>query len=187
MAFLDRVLRKPFVCSLLLAVFAQLCQIARAQATATATSSGVSLNAGGGYSYYQANYGRRMLGGYTIFTDYNRTPRWSIEFEMRALRFNQEFNTHQTTFLVGPRYTYRKKRLNTYAKLLAGDGLFHFPYSYAEGNYFVLAFGGGIEVPIGESRYSIRAADIQYQSWPNFSFGGLNPYGYSGGLSIRVF
>ena len=161
--------------------------IATAQATASASASGVSLYVGGGYSNYQADYGNRRLGGYNIFADYDRTPRWGIEVEARVLRFNQEFETHETTFLIGPRYTYRKRRFNAYAKFLIGEGKFHFPYNYAEGNYFVLAPGGGIDIPIGDTRFSIRAADLEYQSWPNFSFGGLNPYGYSGGISVRIF
>jgi hypothetical protein len=159
---------------------------AAAQATATATSSGVSLHAGGGYSYFQADYGKRALGGYTIFADYNRTPRWGIEFQVRALRFNQEFGTHQTTLLIGPRYVYRRPRYQAYAKLLVGEGLFHFPYNYAEGTYFVLAPGGGIDVPVGRSRFTVRAAEIEYQSWPQFSFGGLSPYGFSAGFSYRI-
>ena len=161
--------------------------IGTAQATATASASGVSLSAGGGYSYYQADYGKRTLGGYTIFADYDRTPRWGLEFEARALRFNQEFGTHQTTLLIGPRYTYRKSKFNAYAKLLVGEGMFHFPYNYAEGSYFVLAPGAGIDIPLGTSRFTLRAADFEYQSWPNFSFGGLNPFGYSGGISVRIF
>jgi len=171
----------------ILLILAIACPAAWGQATATAFTSGVSLSVGGGYSYYQADYGKRALGGYTIFADYDRTPRWSLEFEVRALRFNQEFGTHQTTLLLGPRYTYRKNKFNAYAKLLVGDGMFHYPYNYAEGSYFVLAPGVGIDIPIKTSRFTIRAADFEYQSWPNFSFGGLNPYGYSGGISVRVF
>jgi hypothetical protein len=158
----------------------------RGQATATASASGVAISAGGGYTNYQADYGKRRLGGYFLFADYDRTQHWGAEFEARMLRFNQEFNTHQTTFLIGPRYTYHRPRFNAYAKLLVGPGLFHFPYDYAEGSYFVLAPGGGVEIPLGESRFTVRAADIEYQSWPNFTYGGLHPWGYSGGLSFRV-
>jgi Outer membrane protein beta-barrel domain len=187
MSFPNRAVRRNLLRLLSIAFLAAcFCSLARAQATATASVSGVSLSVGGGYSYYHADYGHRMLGGYSIFADYDRTPRWGLEFEVRALRFNQEFNTHQTTLLIGPRYAYRRNRFSAYAKLLLGDGRFHFPYNYADGSYFVLAPGGGIDVPLGDSRFTIRAVDLEYQSWPNFSFGGLHPYGYSGGISFRV-
>jgi hypothetical protein len=161
--------------------------LAYGQAVATATASGVSLHAGGGYTNYQADYGKRRLGGYFFVADYDRTPRWGLEFEGRMLRFNQEFNSHQTTFLIGPRYTYRRPRYIAYGKLLAGNGRFHFPYNYADGSYFVIAPGGGLDIPLGESRWAIRAADIEYQSWTNFTFGGLHPWGYSGGITVKIF
>jgi opacity protein-like surface antigen len=181
--------RKHFALTVLLTLVAIMCELrqAHAQAVATATASGVSLHAGGGYTNYQADYGKRRLGGYFIFADYNRTPHWGLEFETRMLRFNQEFNSHQTTFLIGPRYTYRKPHFTAYGKLLLGNGRFHFPYDYADGSYFVLAPGGGVDVRLGSSRFTIRAADIEYQSWPNFTFGGLHPWGYSGGISARIF
>jgi hypothetical protein len=157
------------------------------QAIATVTGGETSLSAGATFSQYQMDYGKRALGGYAIHADWDRTRRWGVEFEARVLRLNQEVGTHETTFLVGPRYILRRKVFSPYAKLLLGDGKFHYPYNYAEGSYFVLAPGAGVEVRMGESRYSIRLVDFEYQSWPNFSFNGLNPYGVSGGLSVRIF
>ena len=157
------------------------------QALPTATDTRPTLSVGGEYSDFQADYGKRTLGGYTITADYDRTPRYSLEFQARVLRMNQEVGTHETTFLIGPKVTYRRRWFNPYAKLLIGDGKFHFPYNYAEGSYFVLAPGAGVDVRLGHSRYTIRAIDFEYQSWPNFSFGGLNPYGISTGISVRVY
>lgn len=159
----------------------------RAQATATASRSGGFISVGATASYYQADYGKRELGGYAIHADLDRDRQWGLELEARVLRFNQEVGTHETTFLIGPRFTLRRKRFNPYVKLLVGEGKFHFPYDYAEGGYFVLAPGVGVDVPIGTSRFSIRAIDFEYQSWPNFTFGGLNPYGVSAGVSVRIF
>ena len=67
------------------------------------------------------------------------------------------------------------------------NGKFHYPYNYAEGSYFVLAPGAGLDVKIGQSRYSVRVIDFEYQSWPNFTYGGLNPYGVSAGVTVRIF
>lgn len=157
------------------------------QALPTATDTRPTLSVGGAYSNFQADYGKRMLGGYTITADYDRTPRYSLEFQARVLRMNQEVGTHATTLLIGPRVSYHWRWFNPYAKLLIGDGKFHFPYNYAEGSYFVLAPGAGLDVRLGTSRYTVRAIEFEYQSWPNFSFGGLNPYGISTGVSVRVY
>jgi hypothetical protein len=158
-----------------------------AQAVAAATGANSSLSAGATFSQYEVDYGKRILGGYAIHADWNRTKTWGLEFETRVLRLNQEVGTHETTFLIGPRYIMRRRAFSPYAKLLLGVGEFHYPYNYAEGSYFVLAPGAGLDVHVGESRYSVRVIDFEYQSWPNFSFGGLNPYGISGGLSVRIF
>jgi hypothetical protein len=158
-----------------------------AQAIATVSGGDTSLSAGATYSDYQADYGKRDLGGYAIHADWNRTAHWGLEFETRVLRLNQEVGTHETTFLIGPRYVMKRRAFSPYAKLLIGDGKFHYPYNYAEGSYFVLAPGAGLDVRVGASRYSVRLIDFEYQSWPNFSFGGLNPYGVSAGVSVRIF
>jgi hypothetical protein len=172
---------------ILLSLAAGACTDASAQATPTASKPGTSISIGATYSNYQADYGKRDLGGYAIYADWDKTPRLGLEFEARVLRFNEEVGTHETTFLIGPKVTLRRPWFNPYAKLLVGEGKFHFPYNYAEGSYLVLASGAGIDVPLGQSRYTIRAIDFEYQSWPNFTYGGLNPYGISGGLSIHIF
>jgi hypothetical protein len=160
---------------------------AMAQAISTAGYSGLSLSVGTTFSEYQADYSKRYLGGYVIYADADRTAHLGLEFEARVLRMNQEVGTHETTFLIGPRYNFRKNWFTPYAKILVGVGQFHYPYNYAEGSYLALAAGGGVDVPVGKTKFSVRAIDFEYQSWPNFSFGGLNPYGISAGVSYNIF
>jgi hypothetical protein len=176
-----------FVAALCLSIVLGKGAPATAQAIAIVSGGVTSLSAGATFSSYQADYGKRDLGGYAVHADWNRTRQWGLEFETRVLRLNQEVGTHETTFLIGPRYILRRRAFSPYAKLLIGDGKFHYPYNYAEGSYFVLAPGAGLDVRIGASRYSVRAIDFEYQSWPNFTYGGLNPYGISAGLAIRIF
>jgi hypothetical protein len=176
-----------FIAALCLSIVLAKGAPALAQAIAIVSGGDTSLSAGATFSSYQADYGKRDLGGYAIHADWNRTRQWGLEFETRVLRLNQEVGTHETTFLIGPRYILRRRAFSPYAKLLIGDGKFHYPYNYAEGSYFVLAPGVGLDIRVGASRYSVRVIDFEYQSWPNFSFGGLNPYGISAGLAIRIF
>lgn len=160
---------------------------ARGQALPTATGpGGFAIRIGGGISSYQSDYSKRTLGGYTIYGDIEQTRSLTIEVEARVLRRNQEVGTHETTILVGPRLGHRTRYGTPYGKLLVGEGWFHFPYDYAEGKYLVIAPGAGLDIPIRESRFTVRAVDFEYQSWPNFTFGGLHPYGLSAGVLFRI-
>jgi len=158
---------------------------AQSQAAPAGIGPGARFTVGAMYSNYQADYGKRYLGGISGFFDYARSDKLSYEFEGRYLFTNEEFGTHQSTYLVGPRYTWRFRHAAAYGKLLIGEGKFHFPYDYADGNYFVVAAGGGVDVPIRQSRYMIRLVDFEYQSWTNFPFGTLHPYGISTGVAVR--
>ncbi len=72
-------------------------------------------------------------------------------------------------------------------KLLVGNGNFYFPYNYAKGSYFVLAPGAGIDMQVGHSKFILRLIDVEYQDWPQFSFGPMHSYGVSTGISYRFY
>ncbi len=145
-----------------------------------------TVSAGSGYASFQSDYSKRRLGGGFAYADYNLTQNWGAEFETRILRQGEEVGTHETTFLIGPKYTYPVHHTAPFGKLLVGVGKFHFPYDYAEGSYFVVGIGGGVDIPVRASRFTIRAVDFEYQSWPNFSFNELHPWGISTGASFRL-
>ena len=142
-------------------------------------------------SFYNSAYGQQQLAGATVFLDTNLYRRIGLEAEARFLRFHAEDATHQETYLAGPKISSHGRRFRPYAKLLAGRGEFTFPFHDAQGSYFVLAPGAGLDWRIqgadGPTRFLIRIADIEYQLWPNFTFGPLHPYGISTGLSYRLF
>jgi len=76
-------------------------------------------------------------------------------------------------------------RFQPYGKFLAGVGHINFPFGYATGNYLAMAPGAGLDVHLTD-RWSIRAADFEYQLWPQFTYGQLKPYGVSVGLRYRI-
>ena len=165
--------------------FAAATSLVNGQALPTATGPGPRWLVGGTYSFFAADYGKRDLGGGSGFVDYSRSERISYEAEVRFLTINEEVGTHQSTYLVGGKFPYRRRWLTAYGKVLVGDGHFHFPYDYADGNYFVLAPGGGVDLALGRSRYSVRLVDFEYQWWLNFPFGTLRPYGASTGIAVH--
>ncbi len=159
---------------------------AHAQAQPTAKGPGAYLTVGVGGSIFQADYGQFHLAGPTIWVDANVHRMVGIEAEARFLRYHQQNNVSQDTYLVGPRISFKPSHIVPYVKLPVGLGHMNFPYDYATGNYFVLAPGGGVEYWLGDG-VRLRLIDAEYQIWPQFSFGTLRPYGATVGISFRVF
>jgi hypothetical protein len=163
---------------------------AAAQEMPTETKPGAFIAAGGTVSAFKLDYGVHRLGGYSAFVDLNLTTHYGIEGEARWLVFNQQANVNTKTYLVGPRVLFDPLILHgvtPYVKFLVGNGKFNFPFNFATGSYFVMAPGAGVDVPIGHSRLSVRLIDVEYQVWPQFSFGNLHTYGASTGISYRIF
>jgi hypothetical protein len=160
---------------------------AMAQEMPTETKLGASLSAGGGLSDYQIDYGKNVLGGVFAYVDFNIAGRYGIEGEGRWLFVHQQANVHASTKLIGPRVSLlQTHHLTVYGKVLAGSGHFNFPYNYYTGDYFVIAPGAGVDVEL-HHKLILRLVDVEYQDWPQFTYGSLHPYGVSVGLSYRIF
>lgn len=160
--------------------------LALGQAKPTATGPGTTVTVGGGYSVYHIPYGDRNLGGFQGWVDGNLYWPIGVEAEARRLRQNQDLGTHADTYLIGPRYALRPGGFKPYVKVLAGVGKFTFPYNYAHGSYFVVAGGGGLDLRLSD-RIQWRAFDVEYQRWPQFTFGSMTSTGVSTGISIRLY
>lgn len=137
-------------------------------------------------SGFQADYGKRVIGGAAVYVDANLTWHLGLEAEARRLQWHEEAGIRQTTYLAGPRITLRPYSFSPYAKLLVGVGQFHFPYGYADGRYFVVAPGAGIDYRLRGSGIKLRLIEFEYQDWPQFTYGALRPYGISTGISVRL-
>jgi len=178
----------PVMKKLILVVFLLLglsgFQPAFGQALPAATAPGAYVSVGGTYSIFQSAYGQRVLGGAGLYVDINRWRQVGIEGEARWLQQNKLANTTETTYLIGPRVEIRRGRFSPYVKTLVGVGYFNFPYNYAQGKYFVIAPGAGVDYNLSYN-LKIRLADFEYQEWPQFTFGNINPYGVSVGISYH--
>jgi hypothetical protein len=157
----------------------------QAQALTTASGPGMSVVVGGGATAMQADYGGRVLGGGLAYIDANISPSLGVEAEAKFLRFHSSENVTQDTYLAGVRYAMPSRRLQPYAKALVGLGEMEFPFHYASGSYLAIAGGVGVDYHL-PGRWTARLIDVEYQDWPQFSYGTLHPYGVSAGLSFRV-
>jgi hypothetical protein len=156
------------------------------QVAPAADTGGVTVYVGATASGYEFQYGHQDLVGASEVMDADTRRRIGFEEEARWLIFHQTNGLHATTILGGPRYHYTRDNLQFYVKGLLGLSRFTFPYNYAKGNYLAIASGGGFDYR-WNSRISIRCVDLEYQVWPNFTYGQLTSFGLSSGLRVRVF
>lgn len=156
-----------------------------AQARSAAAGPGGFVAVGGGASAFRSDYGQQTLGGGFVFADFHPTWRYGVELEARTLRLHSSEQVTQATYLAGVRATWRPEGLSPYVKFLAGDGHLRFPFGYAEGDYLALVPGSGVEYTLND-RLTVRALEVEYGYWPQFSFGALKPWGFSTGLSVRL-
>jgi len=157
---------------------------ANAQALPTGTGTGMYVIVGGTFSGFEGDYGQQKISGAGIYVDTNLLWRCGIETEVRRLNYPYAGES-QSTLLAGPRWSFRPNGLVPYVKVLAGGGRFEFPYGYGRGDYFVVAPGAGVDLRIGQ-RLRLRLVDVEYQDWPQFTYGALHPYGISAGISFQV-
>lgn len=160
-------------------------QTAAAQARSTAGGPGSFIAVGGGASAFRSDYGQQTLAGGFVFADVQPTWRFGVELEARSLRLHNAEQLTEASYLAGVRATWRPEGLSPYVKFLAGDGHIGLPFGYGEGDYLALAPGAGLEYTLSD-RLTLRAIDVEYQYWPQFSFGPLKPWGVSTGLSFRL-
>lgn len=159
---------------------------ARAQVVFAGDQGGLRLSAGAMGSGSTLQYGQRKMLGITAFADMDTKRRIGIEAEGRWLEFHQTEDVHAETYSIGGRYHLDLGRFQPYAKGLVGFGDFNFPYNYAHGRYLVVTAGGGVDFHWTHRIY-IRAADFEYQDWPQFTFGNMTTLNVSAGLRVRIF
>jgi len=159
---------------------------ASAQVVPSGDKGGFTLWAGATASGYQVQYGEQKLLGVAALVDVDTTRRFGLEAEGRWLQFHQTNDLNVTTWMAGPRYHFTKGRLQFYVKGLVGIGQFNFPYNFAHGNYLVVAPGGGVDYRWSR-RISFRLADVEYQYWPQFTYGAMTSVGVSAGVRYHIF
>jgi hypothetical protein len=161
-------------------------QSSSAQNVATAKGPGSYTAFGADITAFRADYGRRLLGGVSMFVDVNPTWRYGFEGEARYLRINSDEDVTETDYLAGPRIMLRPGPFRPYVKLLVGAGKISLPFHYGQGVFFTYAPGAGLDYIVGD-RVTLRVIDFEYQLWPDFStYGELRPYGLSAGISWRL-
>jgi hypothetical protein len=159
---------------------------ANAQVAPQATSGGLRLSAGGTGSGFYEQYGQQKLLGAGAFVEADLSHGLGVVAEGKWLEWHQVNDVHVETYSAGLRYHMTFGRWQPYAKGLIGWGDFNFPFNYAHGSYLTWAAGGGVDYHL-KGRLSIRAADVEYQNWPQFTYGSMTSVGVSAGVKVGIF
>ncbi|MGA3132267.1 MAG: outer membrane beta-barrel protein [Terracidiphilus sp.] len=130
-------------------------------------------------------YGSRKMLGVGVFVDAETTSHFGIEAEGRWVELHQTANVHAETYSIGGRYHFVRGRFQPYVKGLIGFANFNFPYNYAQGRYTVVTVGGGVDFH-WKHRIIFRG-DLEYQDWPQFTYGSMTSLNASVGLKVRIF
>lgn len=158
----------------------------------------MTLTAGGLASTFQPDYAGggipstspRWLVGFGAYVDLKLTRWVGVEAEGRWLRENSYVDIREDNYLFGPRVPIREFKLmglTPYGKAMFGLGRMNFEYNEAYGRFSDFALGGGVDMKLTK-RISIRAADFEYQFWPNWiNNHTLKPYGVSAGIGYKIF
>jgi len=159
----------------------------------------IQLEGGSGFSFASPDYGGTSaagtpalvpyIKGFTLFGDAIYHRRLGLEAEVHYNSILTPRDIGENTYMIGPKISLiREDRMNLYVKVLGGVGAFE----YQKGNYAdphtdtygVFAIGGGIE--FNASRHiTVRAIDIEQQSWPGFTPNGLKPFVTTLGIAYR--
>jgi hypothetical protein len=167
-----------FACVLSLAT------LAHGQAVPTASRIG-SIQAGIGGVLADPDYAQSNIEGLTFWGDFDFLYHYGVEGEIHYY-IRTPTDISENTYMAGPRYVLRYKKVDGYAKLMFGLGRFGTQSgSYANpatGSYFVYSPGFGLDVHVTR-HINIRAIDFEVQKWPSFAAHGLSPLVGSAGVT----
>ena len=179
--------RFPFPALVLAAFLFSVSSAARAQVVYSGDEGGAVITVGALGTGEALQYGSRRMIGLTGVADLDTHRRFGLEAEGRWLEWHQTTDVHLETYSIGGRYHFDVgRRFEPYAKGLIGVGYFNYPYNLATGSYMVITAGAGLDMRLTRHIY-LRAADFEYQDWPQFTYGAMTTASVSSGIKIRVF
>jgi len=156
----------------------------QAQAAYTATRP-VRLQFGAGGLYLRNNFSPRPAEGVAIWGDLDFTRYIGLEAAVHFGGLRAPDHIGQRTYSVGPRLSYRRKRLNVFATLGAGQGTISNQLYHTSSTYNLVSYGAGLEIQAA-GRLQIRVASVEVQRWLSFEPHGLAPFSVITGVSYVI-
>jgi len=153
-----------------------------AQEIPTETRAG-ELQVGMGYSYSSPDYTEDHFTGPSIYATFDFRDHIGIEGTFHYVSGGNQ-QIYEKTYEIGPRYVWHVSRLNPYAKLLVGRGVFNYPNNTANLAYNMYSVGGGVDVRV-KPYLNVRVIDVEMQKWGSFPPNGLTPIVATFGVAYR--
>jgi len=155
-----------------------------AQALYTADQK-TRIQVGAGVSVLNTDYTQKDVTGLSAWGDYDFSKHIGVEVSTHFGEFITPGDLTENTYLVGPRFTYRRRKVTLYGKALVGRGTVTLQDFNQSSSYNLYAFGGGLEYKILH-KVNIRLIDYEQQKWPDFPPNGLSPTIISFGASYII-
>ena len=155
-----------------------------AQAVPTASRLG-SIQVGVAGTLTNPDFAQSNIGQITFYGDFDLPHNLGVEGVIHY-SVHTPSNVSENSYILGPRYIFRRKRFDGYGKVLFGVG--HFGLQSGSlvdpntGTYFEYAAGGGVDIHV-KRHFNIRAFDFEAQKWPGFATNGLSPLTFTFGAS----
>jgi hypothetical protein len=158
----------------------------RGQAVPTASRLG-SIQLGVAGTYTNPDFAQKNIEQITFYGDFDLPLNLGIEGVIHY-SVNTPTDVSENSYIAGPRYIFRHKRFEPYAKALVGVGHFGLQQgSFANPNtatYFEYVLGAGLDIHVTH-HINIRAFDFEAQKWPGFGSHGLSPLSFTFGAAYR--
>ncbi len=159
----------------------------RGQATPTATQSS-HIQAGAGVMFLDNDYTPKKAGGVSAWADYDFLRFFHTEVGAEAeLHFGGIITPDdigENSYLIGPRFAYRKNKFNVYGKIMFGRATITNQLFNTSSSFNIYAFGGGVDYHV-KRKINIRL-DLEEQKWGNFEPHTLSPIPISLGVMYII-
>ncbi len=157
----------------------------RGQAVYTASRS-TSIQAGAGLLYLSPDYTNESIKGLSVWADYDFHKYLGVEVSYHDGSIITPADIAENSYMIGPRFLYRKRRFTGAAKFLFGRAsIINQQYNLSTA-YNAYAFGATLEYRL-KRKINIRVIDIESQKWPDFEPHTLTPLAITVGASYVIF
>ena len=154
----------------------------RGQTTMPTASRKADLQVGAGLTIarhdyeYAPPFDGTYISGASIWATFDFRTHLGVEANFRELTSHNSDKMAERSYEIGPRYVWHFGRINPYARVSYGRGVFNFPEEPSPvANLAYNMFAGGVGFDVNVLKHLNARLDFDYQDWLNFPLKNLQP------------